>query len=64
MWPFMSKNTGQRCEGCRGTGNCSRCKGEGKHDEPADHDSAAVIIRATCRRYNGTGVCCGCGGSG
>lgn len=64
MWPFTRKNAGQRCGGCRGTGNCSRCGGEGTHDEPSEVDSAADVIGATCRRCKGSGVCVGCGGTG
>lgn len=43
------------CRGCKGTGDCHRCKGEGI-------DPAGNLKK--CRRCIGTGICPGCGGSG
>ena len=43
------------CRGCKGSGDCPRCKGDG-----IDPDSPLK----KCRRCKGTGVCTGCNGSG
>ena len=52
MWPFRRKTDALRCGGCRGTGNCSRCKGKGVADEER---GLATIIGAECGRCKGTG---------
>ena len=44
-----------KCNGCKGTGDCPRCKGEGM-------DPAGNLKK--CRRCGGNGVCTGCKGSG
>lgn len=44
-----------KCRGCKGTGNCPRCGGEGI-------DPAGNLKK--CRRCGGTGICTGCKGSG
>lgn len=43
------------CRGCKGSGDCRRCEGEGI-------DPAGNLKK--CRRCKGTGVCTGCNGSG
>lgn len=43
------------CRGCKGTGDCPRCEGEGI-------DPIGNLKK--CRRCGGTGVCTGCNGSG
>ena len=52
---FNQKVGAVECRGCKGTGDCHRCKGEGI-------DPAGNLKK--CRRCTGTGVCPGCGGSG
>ena len=44
-----------KCRGCKGSGDCPRCKGEGI-------DPAGNLKK--CRRCQGTGICPGCQGSG
>jgi len=52
---WAAKGGAVQCRGCKGTGDCPRCKGDGI--DPAGNFKK-------CRRCNGTGVCPGCKGSG
>lgn len=61
-----------QCGGCRGSGECSACYGDGRIGIAPDPD-AIVIGRdgrplpkegIKCHRCGGNGVCPGCKGSG
>ena len=54
MWAGKESGAVQ-CRGCKGSGDCPRCKGDG-----LDPDGTLK----KCRRCKGTGICTGCNGSG
>ena len=49
------------CKGCRGSGNCNLCGGDGWKYNIRDKNGPSKI---DCWKCNGTGVCPGCSGSG